>query len=316
MRELPDLDRFPLDRPGSDLGKELLSRCRCELGRHGMFNLPELVRPEALRRCVDEVAPILERPDRTSFERLRTEQVGTRARPYGARCARPSVFLRTPRSELTRRGARTPARAQRRSRMLGLHPRGDRAMSLATVLSRASLGITAPPVQVEVHITGGLPKFAIVGLPEATVRESKDRVAQRDHQLQVRISQASDHRQPRSGRASEGRKPVRPPDRDRDPRSDRTALPRPASRARAHRRARPDGGLRRTGGSLPAALRVRDAKRILVIPADDAHEAELATGARLFPHVVSVKCTRSSSATVRRPRPPVHPWPAPPRRRT
>ena len=49
-------------------------------------------------------------------------------------------------------------------------------MSLATVLSRASVGIEAPPVQVEVHITGGLPKFAIVGLPEATVRESKDRV--------------------------------------------------------------------------------------------------------------------------------------------
>ena len=49
-------------------------------------------------------------------------------------------------------------------------------MSLATVMSRASVGIEAPPVQVEVHITGGLPKFAIVGLPEATVRESKDRV--------------------------------------------------------------------------------------------------------------------------------------------
>ena len=49
-------------------------------------------------------------------------------------------------------------------------------MSLATVMSRASVGIEAPPIQVEVHITGGLPKFAIVGLPEATVRESKDRV--------------------------------------------------------------------------------------------------------------------------------------------
>ena len=61
MRELLDLDRFPLDRRGSDLGQELLSRCRCELGQHGMFSLPEFVRPEALRQCVDEVAPILER---------------------------------------------------------------------------------------------------------------------------------------------------------------------------------------------------------------------------------------------------------------
>ena len=49
-------------------------------------------------------------------------------------------------------------------------------MSLATILSRASVGIEAPPVRVEVQITVGLPKFAIVGLPEATVRESKDRV--------------------------------------------------------------------------------------------------------------------------------------------
>ena len=61
MRELLDLDRYPLDRPDGDLGQELLSRCRNELERHGMFSLPELVRPEALRLCVDEVAPILER---------------------------------------------------------------------------------------------------------------------------------------------------------------------------------------------------------------------------------------------------------------
>ena len=61
MRELLDLDRYPLDRPDGDLGQELLSRCRNELERHGMFSLPELVRPEALRLCVDEIAPILER---------------------------------------------------------------------------------------------------------------------------------------------------------------------------------------------------------------------------------------------------------------
>ena len=61
MRELLDLERFPLDRPGSDPGRKLLARCRSELERHGMFSLPEFVLPEALQRCVDEVAPILER---------------------------------------------------------------------------------------------------------------------------------------------------------------------------------------------------------------------------------------------------------------
>ena len=49
-------------------------------------------------------------------------------------------------------------------------------MSLAVVYSRALLGIHAPPVSVEVHITNGLPALSIVGLPEAAVKESKDRV--------------------------------------------------------------------------------------------------------------------------------------------
>ena len=42
--------------------------------------------------------------------------------------------------------------------------------------SRAQLGVTAPPVTIEVFLSGGLPRFSIVGLPEAAVRESKDRV--------------------------------------------------------------------------------------------------------------------------------------------
>ena len=49
-------------------------------------------------------------------------------------------------------------------------------MSLAIVHSRALVGIQALPVSVEVHLTNGLPALSIVGLPEAAVRESKDRV--------------------------------------------------------------------------------------------------------------------------------------------
>jgi magnesium chelatase family protein len=49
-------------------------------------------------------------------------------------------------------------------------------MSLATVHSRATLGIEAPPVTVEVHLSGGLPSFNIVGLPETVVKESRERV--------------------------------------------------------------------------------------------------------------------------------------------
>ncbi|MDP6950799.1 MAG: magnesium chelatase domain-containing protein, partial [Arenicellales bacterium] len=49
-------------------------------------------------------------------------------------------------------------------------------MSLARLQSRAGNGLEAPPVSVEVHLSGGLPAFTIVGLPEAAVRESRERV--------------------------------------------------------------------------------------------------------------------------------------------
>src|SRR5512146_2095861 len=49
-------------------------------------------------------------------------------------------------------------------------------MSLAVVNSRALAGMDAPPVTVEAHLANGLPSFTIVGLPEAEVKEAKDRV--------------------------------------------------------------------------------------------------------------------------------------------
>lgn len=49
-------------------------------------------------------------------------------------------------------------------------------MSLAVVFARASLGISAPLVTVEAHLANGLPAFNIVGLPEITVKEARDRV--------------------------------------------------------------------------------------------------------------------------------------------
>jgi len=49
-------------------------------------------------------------------------------------------------------------------------------VSLAIVHSRAQLGIDAPPVTVEVFLSGGLPSFSVVGMAETAVRESKDRV--------------------------------------------------------------------------------------------------------------------------------------------
>ncbi len=49
-------------------------------------------------------------------------------------------------------------------------------MSIAVVHSRALAGVCPVAVDVEVHLTNGLPGFSIVGLPAAAVKESKERV--------------------------------------------------------------------------------------------------------------------------------------------
>ena len=49
-------------------------------------------------------------------------------------------------------------------------------MAVAVVRSRALAGVHAPVVTVEVHLAGGLPGVRLVGLPQAEVREARDRV--------------------------------------------------------------------------------------------------------------------------------------------
>ncbi|HET6674511.1 MAG TPA: YifB family Mg chelatase-like AAA ATPase [Nitrospiraceae bacterium] len=52
----------------------------------------------------------------------------------------------------------------------------SRPRLLAKVLSAAIVGLEAHLIEVEVDISGGLPQFSVVGLPDTTVRESRDRV--------------------------------------------------------------------------------------------------------------------------------------------
>src|SRR2546425_5252749 len=47
---------------------------------------------------------------------------------------------------------------------------------LARVRSAAVFGVEAADVSVEVDVAPGLPAFTTVGLPDSTVRESRDRV--------------------------------------------------------------------------------------------------------------------------------------------
>ncbi|HUP86400.1 MAG TPA: YifB family Mg chelatase-like AAA ATPase [Acidimicrobiales bacterium] len=47
---------------------------------------------------------------------------------------------------------------------------------LATIPSATLLGVDGRPVSVEVHVSNGLPGFTVVGLPDTSCRESRDRV--------------------------------------------------------------------------------------------------------------------------------------------
>lgn len=49
-------------------------------------------------------------------------------------------------------------------------------MSFAKILTRAGLGLDAPLVHIEVHISQGLPAFNIVGLAQTSVKEARERV--------------------------------------------------------------------------------------------------------------------------------------------
>ncbi|MGE4259803.1 YifB family Mg chelatase-like AAA ATPase [Shewanella sp.] len=49
-------------------------------------------------------------------------------------------------------------------------------MAIARVATRAAMGVNAPQVWVEAHLSNGLPAFNLVGLPEASVKEARERV--------------------------------------------------------------------------------------------------------------------------------------------
>jgi magnesium chelatase family protein len=156
-------------------------------------------------------------------------------------------------------------------------------MPVAVVGSRALAGAAAPRVTVEVHLSGGLPAFHLVGLPEAEVRESRDRVraaiqnAQHDFPARkVTVNLAPADLPKESGRfdlpialgilAATG------------------ALPQSA--LDAHEFAGElalSGDLRPVRGALAMVLAARDAGRAFVLPCESAAEAALVRGARVLP---------------------------------
>jgi magnesium chelatase family protein len=151
-------------------------------------------------------------------------------------------------------------------------------MTLAVVHSRAQIGMEAPPVTVEVHLANGLPNLSIVGLPEAAVKESKDRVRAALQNVRfefparrITINLAPADLPKEGGRfdlpiaigilAASGQIPQR--DLDRYEFIGELAL---------------TGKLRPVLGALTVALEARQFNRVLILPAANALEAALAVG--------------------------------------
>ncbi len=148
-------------------------------------------------------------------------------------------------------------------------------MRLAKVITRALVGISAPEVTVEVHIANGLPALSIVGLPEAAVRESKDR---------VRSAIQNSHYEFPARRITVN---LAPADLPKD--GGRYDLPIALGILAASDQIKTDmleshefhgelalsGHLRSVSGSLPAALAARASGRTLVLPGDNAAQAAL-----------------------------------------
>src|SRR5438552_1032204 len=156
-------------------------------------------------------------------------------------------------------------------------------MTVATVASRALAGIDAPEVTVEVHLGPGLPAFHIVGLPDAEVREARDR---------VRAALNHAHFEFPARRITVNLAPAELP---KD--SSRFDLPIALGILAASGQLAVDalaghefagelsltGELRAVRGALAMALSARGAGRAFVLPEGNAPQAALADGARILP---------------------------------
>ena len=163
-------------------------------------------------------------------------------------------------------------------------------MSLAVLHSRASQGLGAPPVTVEVHLANGLPALNIVGLPEMAVKESKDR---------VRSALLTSHFEFPARRITVNLAPADlPKEGGRFDLAIALGILAASGQIPAEALARHEflgelaltGELRPVRGVLPVALAAGRAGRAVVVPRDNADEAALASGVEVLPanHLLEV----------------------------
>jgi Mg chelatase-related protein len=162
---------------------------------------------------------------------------------------------------------------------------------LAKILTRAATGMDAPLVTIEVHISGGLPSFTIVGLPEGAVKESKDRVRSALMNSKFKFPK---------GRITVSLAPANLPKS-----GGRYDLPIALGLIIASKQLKPqvnisefefygelglDGLLRTTESLLPAIVKANKQKHSIVIPKSNMEQCALVDGAVIYPceHLLEV----------------------------
>lgn len=168
---------------------------------------------------------------------------------------------------------------------------GSNMSQLAKILTRASNGMDAPLVTIEVHISSGLPGFSIVGLPEGAVRESKDRV--RSALMNTRFKFPK-------GRITVSLAPANLPKS-----GGRYDLPIAIGLLLASEQIKPrvnldnfelygelglDGALRVTEGLLPAIIASSQVTHNVILPTQKAEQYALVSQAKIYPchHLLKV----------------------------
>jgi len=157
----------------------------------------------------------------------------------------------------------------------------DTHREVSTVFSRAPAGLDAPMVRVEVHLGAGLPAFNLVGLPEAVVRESKERVRAAlvtagydfpQRRITVNLSPAD---LPKEG----GRFDL--PIAVGILAADGRIVPEALKDREFYGELSLGGALRETRKLLPALIAGAKCRREMILPAANALEASLLSGAKI-----------------------------------
>ncbi len=155
-------------------------------------------------------------------------------------------------------------------------------MGIAILHCRAQYGTEAPPVTIEVFLSGGLPTFNLVGMPETAVRESKDRVrgALMNSGFEWPQSRITVSLGPAEMRKTGGRFDlavavgILAANR---------AIPATSLRnVEIYGELALDGSVRAVSGLLPSVIKARDAGKDVILPCDNVGEAMLAQG-NVFP---------------------------------